>query len=208
MSLFRYDSKFNMILSRVFDIMLLNILWLICSIPIITIGTSTTALYYSIFKIKSGEDYGIIKMFFHSFFQNIRQSCGLTLLFLMTGILLYIDINVYITTSGALWNVFKIISVIALIIWGILVSYSFPLLARFENSNKAILKNAFFMSISNIGKTSIVAVSNTLPVVIILGLPSVFALCLPIWCLFGISGIAYINSNYFLKIFEKHMTVE
>ena len=72
--LFSLDGKLFHILSRIADLILLNVLWLLSSLPIITIGASTTALYYVMLKIVKNEDSYIIRSFFHSFFQNIRQS--------------------------------------------------------------------------------------------------------------------------------------
>ena len=60
---FNYDNPIWRFIGRLGDMVVLNILWIICSIPIITIGASTTALYYCTLKIVRNEDYGDIKMF-------------------------------------------------------------------------------------------------------------------------------------------------
>ena len=65
--LFSLDGKLFHILSRIADLILLNVLWLLSSLPIITIGASTTALYYVMLKIVKNEDSYIIRSFFHSF---------------------------------------------------------------------------------------------------------------------------------------------
>ena len=73
MNLFKYDSALSNGLARVIDLLILNILWIICSLPVITLGAATTVLYYSMLKIAREKDCGITKMFFHSFFQNLKQ---------------------------------------------------------------------------------------------------------------------------------------
>ena len=67
MKFLNYDSPVMQFLSRFGDFMLLNVLWIICSLPIVTIGVSTSAYYYCMMKIVRDSDSGILAMFFHSF---------------------------------------------------------------------------------------------------------------------------------------------
>ena len=73
MPFFSYDSKFSQILLRLCKSCCLNLLWFICSIPIVTIGASTTALYYVSFKIVKDEDRSLTRMFFRAFRENFRS---------------------------------------------------------------------------------------------------------------------------------------
>ena len=73
MKFFSYESKFSQLVLMLCQSCLLNVLWFICSIPIVTIGASTTALYYVCLKIVRGEEQYVIPMFFRSFKENFRQ---------------------------------------------------------------------------------------------------------------------------------------
>ena len=79
--LFQPDNLFSEVMTKIFDILLLNMLWLICSLPVVTFGASTTALYYVMMKLVRDEENGIVKSFFKSFRDNFRQSLPVTALF-------------------------------------------------------------------------------------------------------------------------------
>ena len=71
--LFNYDNPVWRFIGKLGDLILLNILWTICSIPIFTIGASTTAVYYVTLKLVRDEDSSTIKGFFHSFKSNFKH---------------------------------------------------------------------------------------------------------------------------------------
>ena len=89
MGFFSYDSKFGQLLDKFFNSCYLNLLWLVCSLPLFTVGASTTALYYVTLKIaRGGEETSVTRMFFRSFRENFRQSTVLWLILLVVGLLL------------------------------------------------------------------------------------------------------------------------
>lgn len=205
MNFFRYDNPVFNVLTRICDIFVLNILWLICSIPIITMGAATSALYYSMLKINRETDSSIVGMFFHSFRQNLKQGCGLTILFILSGLFLYIDFQVYKTIEGTISSVALVTLIVLIILWGMTFSYAFPVLAQFENTMIGTLKNAFLMSVLNLGKTIIILFLSALPFILLIGLPNVFVACFPIMLIFGIGAIAFINAKFFVHIFDKYI---
>ena len=205
MNLFNLDNPIINGLSRVCDIMLLNILWLICSLPIVTIGASTTALYYCMLKINRDSDSGILAMFFKSFRQNLKQGCILTIVFFLSGLFLYVDYQACAIIDGILGIVIRVVIDILLIVWGIMISYAFPMLAQFDNSIKNILKNSLLLGIMHINKTIPVFLVNAIPVMLFWMLPEVFILLIPLFVVFGVSLMALINSRILLKVFEQYL---
>jgi uncharacterized membrane protein YesL len=205
MNLFKYDSAVSNILSKMWDFFILNIMWVICSLPLVTLGNATTAMYYSLIKMNRKEDYGTTKMFLHSFAQNLKQGCCLTIIFLLTGIVWYFGIQTYSTIGGLFGKIAMVVLSVALIIWGILFSYVFPLLAQFDNTIKNTIKNAFIISISNLDKTLIITVLNLIPLILFLEIPYIFVVSLPIWLLGGIVIIAFLNTKIFVRIFDKYI---
>lgn len=200
------DNPVFKILTRMFDVMLLNILWLICSIPIITLGASTTALYYSTMKIIRKKDYSITGMFFHSFRQNLKQGSIITGIFVVIGILLgsVIQACSVVLTTGISEYIMALV-IILLVIFEITISYTFPLLAQFENTTKNILINAFVMGVRNLRYTSQVAFLNAVPLLMIIVTPEFFLLSIPIWMTFGVALIALFNAKIFVTIFDKYL---
>ena len=70
---FNYDNDIWRFVGRLADIMVLNLLWILFSLPIVTFGISTTALYYCTLKIVKDEDDGNIRMFLRSFKKNWKE---------------------------------------------------------------------------------------------------------------------------------------
>lgn len=154
MAIFTPESKFSRIMSRLAWGCYLNLLWTICSLPIITIGASTTALYYVTLKIAENREGDITQQFFRSFRTNFKQATQLWLILLVLGVVLGTDIYVlrHLTaaTSGALAVALTLVLavvIIATIAYVMVMPYVFALLARVENTNRAMLKNALLMSI-------------------------------------------------------------
>lgn len=152
MKFLNYDSKFSQTMIKLCYACFLNLLWMICSLPIITIGASTTALYYACLKIVRDEDFDAGRMFFHSFKQNFKQATVIWLIMLTAGIFLggdgYILYHLRSNSTGAmavLWTLLLAIIIAAAVIYVIVLLYVFPLLASVENTTFAMLKNAFLI---------------------------------------------------------------
>lgn len=154
MRYFSYESPFGQLLLKICYACYLNLLWMVCSLPIVTIGASTTALYYATLKIVRGEDSNVGRMFFRAFKQNFRQSTVLWLIMLAAGLFLgadgYIVYHLRAGASGAaavVWTLILAIIIVAAIAYTILLLFLFPLVASVSNTNAAMLKNAFLIGI-------------------------------------------------------------
>ena len=154
MKFFSYESKFSQLLLKLCYSCYLNLLWLICSLPIVTIGASTTALYYATLKIADDEHSYVARMFFRSFKENFRQATVIWLIMLGAGILLgvdgYIIYHLRAASTGTvavMWTLLLALLIAAAIVFVIVLLYVFPLVARVTNTTGAMLKNAFFMGI-------------------------------------------------------------
>lgn len=152
MKFLNYDSKFSQTMIKLCYACFLNLLWMICSLPIITIGASTTALYYACLKIVRDEDFDAGRLFFHSFKQNFKQATVIWLIMLAAGIFLggdgYILYHLRSNSTGAIavmWTLLLAIIIAAAVIYVIVLLYVFPLLASVENTTGAMLKNAFLI---------------------------------------------------------------
>ena len=152
MKFFSYESRFSQILLKLCYACYLNLLWFVCSIPIVTIGASTTALYYASLKIVRGEESYAGRMFFRSFKENFRQATQLWLILLGVGLFLgadgYILYHLRQSSTGTLaviWTVILAVVIAAAVLYVIVLEYVFPLLASVSNTNRAMLKNSFLI---------------------------------------------------------------
>ena len=152
MRFFSYESRFSQLLLKLCYACYLNLLWFVCSIPIFTIGASTTALYYACLKIVRDEENNVAAQFFRSFKENFKQATVLWLILLGVGLFLgtdgYILYHLRLTSPGAagvFWTVILAIVIAASVLYVIVLLNVFPLLASVSNTNRAMLKNAFLI---------------------------------------------------------------
>lgn len=152
MKFLSYDSPFGQILMKLCYSCYLNLLWFVCCIPIVTIGASTTALYYTSLKIVRGQDHSLARMFFRSFRENFRQSTVLWLILLAVGLLLaadgYIVYHLRASATGSaavLWTLVLALVIAAAVGYTVVLLFVFPLTASVSNTNWAMLKNSFFI---------------------------------------------------------------
>ncbi len=152
MKFFSYESKFSQILLKLCWSCYLNLLWFICSLPIVTIGASTTALYYASLKLVREEDSSLTRQFFRSFRENFKQATVLWLILLGVGLFLgadgYILYHLRLSAAGPLavmWTLILAVVIAASVVYVIVLLYVFPLLASVCNTNRAMLKNAFLI---------------------------------------------------------------
>ena len=145
--IFDMDNKFFRFMSKVADLCILNIICVVCCIPVITAGASITAMYYVTLKMVRNEEAYILRSFFKSFKQNFKQATIINLIMLLIGVVLYVDLNVSKAMQGGAGQIFQIIFMAFVLIYFILFLYVYPVLARFYNTIKNTIKNALFMAI-------------------------------------------------------------
>ena len=132
--IFDMDNKFFGFMSKVADLCILNIICVVCCIPVITAGASITAMYYVTLKMVRNEEAYILRSFFKSFKQNFKQATIINLIMLLIGVVLYVDLNVSKAMQGGAGQIFQIIFMAFVLIYFILFLYVYPVLARFYNT--------------------------------------------------------------------------
>lgn len=196
---FALDSPLMNGLSKLADLIWLNILATICCIPIITIGASLTALHYVVLKMVKDEEGYITRSFFKSFKENFKQATLMWLMLLVVFILLVADFMIF-RFSGIVfpgWCQIALIAIAVLIMFATM--HLFPLLSRYENSIRATYKNSLFMGILHLPKTILMMLCWIVPIVITIYVESFF----PIVFFLGISGPAFLNALLYKKSFQQ-----
>jgi len=150
--IFSYESKFSQIMLRLTHGCYLNLLWLVCSLPIVTLGASTAALYTVTFKIVNDRDGDLTAQFFRAFRDNFRQATTLWLILLLVAAVLGTDIYILNKLRMAFTGPLAIactiglaLVIVACLAWAVEFMYVFPLVAMVRNTNAAMLKNALLI---------------------------------------------------------------
>lgn len=203
-TIFNLDNGIMRFFSRVFDIVVLNLLFVICCIPIVTIGASLTAMYSITLKMVRNEEPNIIRGFLKAFKQNFRQGTIVGMTAIIIALFITIDLRIIAMTG---YDSLKVVQVLCYIvaIWGyIIFLYAFPILARFVHTTKEVFKNSFMISIVNF-KWTLLLIFINVPFVLMLFYSGVSMLLLfTILIVCGFSGLALIQSFIFRKIFERY----
>lgn len=205
---FNVDSKFSVFMSRVFDLIVLNVIACVCSIPLFTVGANLTALYYVTLKMAKNEDSYVIRSYFKSWKQNFKQATVIWLFSAVLGIVLLVDLFMSGRMGGTVSTVMKYIFLVIMVLFLFFFTYVFPVLAQFYNSTKNTMRNAILMSITHLPYTILMLLVTFGPFVLALLIPEVFVWYTLYALLGGLSVPALINSYMFKKIFKRYMPEE
>jgi len=169
------------LLDRLWSAVILNLLWLVCCLPVVTIGPATAACYETTRKRLLGADGYLFRTFFDTFRVNFRQTFVIGLLGL--PLLAVGALTTYYALVGAsplFWVLLLIESIVGVgpYFWAV------PLAARFENTTFTHFRNGLVMGLGHLGSTLLLVVGLT-----ILGVAAVYAapllLVLPIGIMAG-----------------------
>lgn len=190
-------------MEKVGDLLLVNLLFVVCSLPVVTIGASATAMYYVLGRIRRQEG-TVTKDFFRSFRENFRQATLYWGALLLVALALYWNFRLISGWTGTLYSVMMVLLILVswfAVSWGSLV---FPLLSRFDNTSAVTARNAGILVLAVPLRTLAAAAINSLPVALAVFLSGVFALAAVLWlfCLFsaGAYGILCLLSPLFTQL--------
>ncbi|MCH5344095.1 MAG: YesL family protein [Acetatifactor sp.] len=191
------DSPLMRFLDKVADLMWLNILTMVCCIPLFTIGASLTALHYMAIKIVREEECYITRGFFKSFRENFRQSTVIWLILVVVFAVLGGDFYLMMQHGVEINNIHRLFIMAV----GVLVLFTavmvFPMQARFANPIRLTFKNAFTVAVLQFPKTFLMILLPAFPLLLCYLSWRLF----PVAFLFGISAPAVVSAMLYNKIF-------
>jgi uncharacterized membrane protein YesL len=194
-----FEGRFFRFATKVSHLFLLNILWIIFSTPIITMGAATSAVYYVTLKMVKNEEGYIIKDFWYAFRQNLKQGIMLEFVLLIGCVILLGDIWYFLNMGNIFGYIVAGLFSIGLTIFVLSLIFTFPILAKYNNTVSGTLKDAVLMSLTHL--PSSIALSVLL-IIMMYGF-YVSAHLMIIFSVIGVSGYAYFGSILFRSIFEK-----
>lgn len=202
---FHPDSRLVRLMMRITNLVILNLLWIVGCIPVITAGASTTAMYSVLFAYITEKDDAVLKPFFRAFRENFRQVTPVWLLHMLVAAALGAGVF-YMTLGVKAWV--KVIFGILLFIYLAAASYCYPLFARFYTTRKAALFNSFALTFRHLLTSVSMVVFNALPLALILIEPALFWKTILVWTLIGFSLCAYVNAKLAFRVFKQYENKE
>ena len=202
-NIFNLDGPLFTGLNKFSDLVILNLLFVLCCLPIVTIGASVTALSYVTLKMKDGEEGYVSRSFFKSFKQNFKQATIIWLIMFALALIMFLDFRLMRAYEGALGSAVRVTVYVGALIWLMVFAYVFPLLARFENTIMAMFKNAILLAIAHAPKTLILLVVMGGSVFLTLWNERTLIWGILVWLVIGFSLISYISSTVLMPIFLK-----
>ena len=191
-------------LSRLYDLAVLNLLFLLSCLPVFTAGAASAALYTVCFRMDTEKETGIFRSYFRAFRENFRQGTLLWLLFLLFGGGCLANILLFSSRLPVLGILFRVLFALAVMIF----SYVFPLLSRFSNDVRSTLKNAMALCLGYLPRSVILGALNIFPwTILVLNLYAFLNMAFA-WVFLYFSAAAYVGSRLLKSIFAPYLNTE
>ena len=177
------ESKLHAVLTAILDIVWLGILWLLCSLPILTLGAASTALYYSMVKCVRHERGHATREFFRAFRLNFRQATLLWLLCLAVLALGLADVYAFSRMGVEQGSMLYVLSRLLLLPVPFLFPWIFAFLSRFENTVGATLRFAVYLAGRHLGAAFLLFLELAAALLISWLMPGILPLLPGVLCL-------------------------
>jgi uncharacterized membrane protein YesL len=195
------EHSFMRGLGRLCDLILLNVLFIISSIPLITAGAAATAMYTVTLKLVKHEESYIVKGFLVAFKDNFKKATIAWLILLGAGLLVYL--NVILSAGMPIASTFLMpVFVFFAIVLAFIGMYVFPLLARYEDTLRGIFKNAFLLAMTKLPLTLLLLGVHVSPMVFIILNTEMFMVGLVFYAIIGFTAIAWFSSKILRRAFK------
>ena len=198
MSIFKVDGPLYEFIRRFIDVVKLNFLWFVFSLPIVTIGASTVAVYSVTLKMAEDQEGYVGRDFIKAFRANLKQGIPLGLITIGAVYMVYLNLSLFNAIESNPLPLL-IIGVFAGIYFLFSLLYAYPLTARYRNSLLKTLNNSFQISVRFFGRTMVL--------LILIAFISVFFMYNFTTIFFGIligpAFIMFLISSFALRIFKR-----
>ena len=199
------------ITERLTNLVVLNLLYLVFCIPIVTIGPATAALHYVTLKYAANEEDRVWAPFIHSFRQNLKQGILVGLIATAVGVFLAFDLYwIYqmVNAGQAFDKVVLVLVSLACIVYLMMTAYIYPLLARYDNSIKQMFRTAIILAIRHLPATLCMAVISAAPIILLMYTPTTFMVSLTFYFFIGFAAIAFLHDKLIHRIFLQYTPKE
>ena len=203
-NLFHYDNPLVQLLTVLADIILTNLLCILCCLPVVTAGASIAATYKVMLNLSQDTGGGIWNTFFTAFRENFKQATAVWLVTLLVTASLvcdYLLIRLYF--QGSLYTALLIVVAILAFLAMAVLAYLYPLMIRYQNTLREHLHNAMILCIYKFPKTILMVALHALPFALALLLPPAFLYTLLFWVLMGFAVIPLADVILLKPVFQE-----
>ncbi len=202
------DTKIFRCMSRAGDLIVINLLMLLCSLPLVTMGAALAAAYDMSQRLLRGDEPLLVRGYFRAFRSNFRKATGLWLVFLGGYVVSVGDLFARKFLPG-LGPVLTLAAGVQLVFTASVMLYAFPLQARYENTIRGTLKNAAVFSVCRLPYTMLMLAVTVSPFAALLSVPvtskffsCTVSLCVFIWFAGTVYLGAFVTNRLFLQQFH------
>lgn len=204
MRLFDPDSPIMSFLARVADLVILNVLWLLCCLPVVTAGASTTAMYHVVRHLQEESISSVTRDFFRSFKSDFRQATPVYLLLLIPAAAVVMNAWILSAQSSDVVPVYvRAIWMVSALMLTFVVSFVYPVMAYFDDTVWKTLRTAAVLAVAKLPRTVLISAINLLPIIMLFVSLPFFLRSSIFWLLIGGSLTAYLNMLILRPVFKK-----
>lgn len=201
---FTPDNPVMEFIAKIFDLVILNLIFIFSCVPIIIIGASTSALSYVTLKMVRGEDPYIWRNFWKSFRQNFKQGTLVWIFSILIFIFLGMDFYIINSQNTSLFAVVRILLWIVCAVALSVFLYVFPVISHFVCTTKLALKNALLMTFGHLPYTLMMLALAGLLLFLCSSSSKLFAMIVVLSGICGFSVVSFVYSIMFDRIFQKY----
>ena len=203
-NLFHPENPVMQFLSRVGDLIIVNALFLLCCLPVVTAGAAQAALHRVTQSMVMEEDGGVVKPFFRAFRDNFKQATlgWLVVVLFLAGLVADWMLALSYLTGGALSVARGVCLVVAIFVVA-LGDYYFLLIARYENTIRQHTMNAVILTVAKLPRTVLLVALTLLPLLIALVSMQTFVYTLVFWFMLGFACVSYLQASIMRPVFRQ-----
>lgn len=200
---FSYDSPLDRFATMFSDFIILNVLWVLCSLPLVTVGAATSALHYTAYRRLTLDDTHICRNFFRAFRRDGLQATLLWLGIVMIGLCFAADFYIAARLPGSISVLFLSVGCLLLLPFFLVVVYIFPVVSRYEQPLIRQIRTALLMALHNFPQSVVLLLTPVATILLIYFIPYV-GMAIPLLP----ALYAYLWGRVFVRIFRRYLPEE
>lgn len=188
-TIFNMDNPFFSFMGRMADLVILNLLFLLTSCPVVTIGASLCAMHETIPRIAQGTEGSLYRTYMQGFIRNFRRTFSTWIFLLLTLVVLVFDVTIAADALGAdLQRIVMPVVGCLLVLWLLVFSWVFLLPEHPGGGLRALLKLALYTAVRNLPRSVLMIFIEILPAACyVLFLQIFLGIVLPVYVCIGFS---------------------
>lgn len=200
MKFFRYDSGFWSAMERVFDWMVLNLLWLVTSLPLVTVGASTAALTEVSHRMEQGEEPAVFKSYFKAWAKHWKTATALWAMLVVAAGWLLLSLRICFVAGSAWFLPVAVVEGALLFVVVLSIPYALLFCTQSQLGMREIVKQAVVAALRHLPWSVVLALVAWTPWAITLLVPQALPHLLLFWLFLGVGSLSFLQQKVFDRI--------